>query len=70
MKLPESTPTTRSAGSTSSRPIVNVLGEMVVDNIHHHFDGHPVRDFIPVFVEREVVARLRATSHSKVGVSA
>jgi hypothetical protein len=27
----------------------------VVDEVHHQFDGRPIRDFIPVLVEREVV---------------
>ncbi|MEP7088936.1 MAG: hypothetical protein ABI776_02420 [Nocardioidaceae bacterium] len=26
----------------------------VVDGVHHQYDGHPIREFIPVLVEREV----------------
>jgi hypothetical protein len=26
--------------------------------VHHQFDGRPIRDFIPVLVEREVVDHL------------
>jgi hypothetical protein len=31
----------------------------VVTEVHHQFDGHPIRDFIPVLVEREVVDHFR-----------
>jgi hypothetical protein len=31
-----------------------------VDEVHHQFDGRPIRDFIPVLVEREVADRFRA----------
>jgi hypothetical protein len=30
----------------------------VVDEVHQQFDGRPIRDFIPVLVEREVVDHL------------
>ena len=30
-----------------------------VDEVHSQFDGRPIRDFIPVLVEREVVDRFR-----------
>jgi hypothetical protein len=26
----------------------------LVDEVHHQYDGSPIRDFIPVLVEREV----------------
>ena len=31
--------------------------KQAVDEVHHQFDGRPIRDFIPVLVEREVVDR-------------
>jgi hypothetical protein len=30
-----------------------------VNRVHHQFDGNPIRDFIPVLVEREVVEHFR-----------
>ncbi len=33
----------------------------VVSDVHHQYDGHPIRDFIPVLVEREVVDHFRAS---------
>ena len=33
--------------------------KQVVDEVHHEYDGRPIRDFIPVLVEREVVDRFR-----------
>ncbi|MFE3060796.1 three-helix bundle dimerization domain-containing protein [Nocardia sp. NPDC059239] len=33
--------------------------EGIVAEIHHGFDGRPVRDFIPLLVERRAVRRLR-----------
>ncbi len=33
--------------------------DTVVRGSHREFDGDPIRDFIPVLVEREAVARLR-----------
>ncbi|MFE2961143.1 three-helix bundle dimerization domain-containing protein [Nocardia tengchongensis] len=35
--------------------------EGIVDEIHHGFDGRPVRDFIPLLVERGARRRLSAT---------
>jgi hypothetical protein len=32
-----------------------------VVEVHHQYDGRPIRDFIPVLVEREVVDHLRAS---------
>jgi hypothetical protein len=32
--------------------------DAVVQALHHEFDGDPIRDFVPVLVEREAVARL------------
>jgi len=29
-----------------------------VDEVHHEFDGHPIRDFVPVLVERAAADRL------------
>lgn len=31
----------------------------MVAQAHHEYDGRPIRDFIPVLVEREVVDHLR-----------
>jgi len=31
-----------------------------VNRVHHQYDGSPIRDFIPVLVEREVVDQLRS----------
>ena len=33
--------------------------KQVVAQVHHQFDGSPIRDFIPVLVEREAVDQLR-----------
>jgi hypothetical protein len=33
--------------------------EKVVRDYHSEFDGDPIRDFIPVLVERQAVERLR-----------
>jgi len=32
--------------------------DALVQDLHHEFDGDPIRDFLPVLVEREAVARL------------
>jgi hypothetical protein len=34
----------------------------VVTEEHHAFDGRPIRDFVPVFVERSAVQRLRTVA--------
>lgn len=34
--------------------------KQLVTQIHHQYDGSPIRDFIPVLVEREVTERFRA----------
>ena len=31
----------------------------VVEQVHHQYDGRPIREFVPVLVEREVVDALR-----------
>ncbi len=33
----------------------------LVTQVHHQYDGSPIRDFIPVLVEREVVEHFRAS---------
>jgi hypothetical protein len=35
----------------------------MVNQVHRQYDGSPVRDFIPVLVEREVVEYLRTPKH-------
>jgi hypothetical protein len=42
----------------------------LVAEVHHEFDGHPIRDFIPVLVEREAVNHLRARPQERVATSA
>jgi hypothetical protein len=44
--------------------------DQLVKQVHHEFDGHPIRDFIPVLVEREAVDHLRAHPRSRVATSA
>ena len=34
----------------------------VVEEEHHRFEGRPIRDFVPVFVERAAIDRLRAAA--------
>ena len=34
--------------------------KQMVSDVHHQYDGSPIRDFIPVLVEREVVEHFRA----------
>jgi hypothetical protein len=41
------------AGSEQIRNLVN--------QVHHEYDGRPIREFVPVLVEREVTNSLRAT---------
>ncbi len=31
----------------------------LVENVHHEYEGRPIREFVPVLVEREVVNTLR-----------
>ena len=33
--------------------------DQVLDEVHHQYDGRPIREFIPVLVEREVADRIR-----------
>ncbi len=33
----------------------------VIDQVHHQYDESPIRDFIPVLVEREAVDQLRTS---------
>ncbi len=40
-----------------------------VSEVHHQYDGHPIRDFIPVLVEREVLEQLRDGQRQHVGAS-
>ena len=37
-----------------------------VARVHHQYDGSPIRDFIPVLVEREVVDQLRSGATARV----
>ncbi len=32
---------------------------MIVEQVHHEYDGRPIREFVPVLVEREVTNTLR-----------
>ena len=36
-----------------------------VDSIHHRFDGRPIRDFVPVLVERMVRDELRQSKPAR-----
>ena len=38
---------------------VDRLRRMITE-LHHQYDGRPIRDFIPVLVEREVLEQLRS----------
>lgn len=42
----------------------------LVTEVHREFDGRPIRDFVPVLVEREVAERLRQTHGRQVSVPA
>lgn len=42
----------------------------LVTEVHREFDGRPIRDFVPVLVEREVVERLQRTHGPRATVSA
>jgi hypothetical protein len=33
---------------------------MIVEQVHHEYDGRPIREFVPVLVEREVISTLRS----------
>jgi phage terminase Nu1 subunit (DNA packaging protein) len=33
--------------------------DRIVAEVHHEFDGHRIRDFIPILVERDVADRFR-----------
>ena len=41
-----------------------VIDEKVAE-VHHQFDGAPVRDYVPVIVEHEVRAQLRDEAHTQ-----
>jgi hypothetical protein len=41
----------------------------MVFEVHHQYDGHPIRDFIPVLVEREVSEHFRAGHGRRIGVA-
>lgn len=43
-----------------------VITEAVAES-HRGFGGAPIRDFVPVLVEHEVVAGLRSRAHRAVG---
>jgi hypothetical protein len=36
----------------------------IVDQVHHQYDGRPIREFIPVLVEREVTDTLHSAQRS------
>jgi hypothetical protein len=36
--------------------------DATVAELHREFDGDPIRDFVPVLVERQAVERLASTS--------
>lgn len=40
------------------------VDELVV-SLHHQFDGRPIRDFVPVLVERDAVTRLRQAARPR-----
>ena len=40
-----------------------------VSEVHHQYDGRPIRDFIPVLVEREVRDHLSADQRQHAGAS-
>ncbi len=51
----------------------SALGRAVdeqVTEVHRQFDGHPVRGFVPVLVEREAAERLEHLYGRKASVSA
>ena len=33
--------------------------------LHRQYDGRPIRDFIPVLVERDAAARLKSPAHGR-----
>lgn len=37
----------------------------LVARVHHQYDGSPIRDFIPVLVEREVVEHFRVPAQAQ-----
>jgi hypothetical protein len=39
--------------------------KQAVAQVHHQYDGSPIRDFIPVLVEREVVDQLRTAATAR-----
>ncbi|CAN5574277.1 hypothetical protein BH10ACT10_BH10ACT10_00220 [soil metagenome] len=44
--------------------------DQLVTEVHREFDGRPIRDFVPVLVEREVAERLKRTHGARVTVPA
>lgn len=42
----------------------------LVTEAHREFDGRPIRDFVPVLVERDVAERLQREHGPRVSVSA
>jgi hypothetical protein len=41
-----------------------------VDEAYHEFDGHPIRDFVPVLVERAAADRLRGIPAQRTSATA
>ena len=39
-------------------PVQAAEAARTVDEMHHEFDGHPIRDLVPVLVERAAADRL------------
>lgn len=37
--------------------------QSVVERVHHQYDGRPIREFVPVLVEREVTETLHLSLH-------
>jgi hypothetical protein len=37
----------------------------LVNQAHHEYDGRPIREFVPVLVERDVTNSLRATRSTR-----
>lgn len=44
--------------------------DQVVAEVHRGFDGNPIRDFIPVLVEREAANRFRGRRRDQLATSA
>ncbi len=44
--------------------------DAVVATVHQQYDGRPIRDFVPVLVERDAAARLASPVHARSHASA